>query len=86
MKKTMSDLIRERKSLERQIKNNPALAEQLKPQIAEINEKLSARVEKNDQNFLRVFYKHARQGLPDEVFKRIEDISSTRHNDQVKKN
>lgn len=84
-KRTMSDLINEKKRLLKRIRFNPELEKSLYPEVEEIERKLEARVNKNDTNFLRIFYRNAKNGLPVEVFNRLEDVSATRHNDQVSK-
>lgn len=81
----MTALLHERKALVRQINKNPALADQLNLQIAEIEKKLTAKVSESDQNFLRMFYRIAKEGLPEAVFNRLEDISSSRQDNHFKK-
>ncbi len=81
----MGALITEKKALMRQAQRNPALAEALQVQIAEIDSKLDAKVNQSDQNHLRVFYRMAKELLPREVFNKLEDISSTRVHNHTQK-
>lgn len=82
----MKTLINERKALQKRINKDPALKEALDPQIAEIDKILESRVNQHDQNFLRTFYRTAKEGLPNEVFNRLEDVSSTRQHNHVSQN
>ena len=82
----MSALIHERKSLIKQTQQYPALKNTLEIQIAEIDQKLAAKVNQSDQNYLRVFYRIAKENLPNEVFEHLHNIASTRvHNQSQKK-
>ena len=85
-KKTMGALTQEKKVLRRQLATNPALKPVLESKIAEIEKQLDSRVNQHDQNFLRTFYKTAKESLPSAVFNRLEDISSTRQHNHASQN
>lgn len=76
--RTMSDMIKERKDLIKRRAACPELKEIIDSQVDVINQKLMSRVNKNDQNFLRVFYKTAKEILDPDVSDRIENVASTR--------
>jgi len=81
--KPMSDLVREKKLLAKQLITAPERKAEIELKMAEIDRKLISRVNKSDQNFLRVFYKIAKESLEPSVLTHLEGVASTRrHNYQ----
>lgn len=76
--RTLSDLIKSKKDLIKRRSNDPALDLAINSQIEKIEAMIMSRVNKNDQNLLRVFYKTAKEMLEPSVFNKLEDVASTR--------
>lgn len=75
---TMAELIKEKQRLIVKRHNNPELLDSINADIDKIQAKLESKVNKDDQNLLRNFYKVARDKLDPHVFNQIEGVASTR--------
>lgn len=75
---TMAELIKEKKRLITKRNAHPELLESINADIDKIAAKLESKVNKDDQNLLRNFYKAAKERLDPNVFTQLEDVASTR--------
>lgn len=76
--RTMTDLIKAKKDLIKRRSNNPLLDAAINAQLERVEQKITSKVNRSDQNYFRTFYKQARESLPEDVFNRIEGVASTR--------
>ena len=83
---TYGQLVYQRKKLIRQRKPNQAFDDAISQQIADIDKLLESKVNRDDQNFLRVFCRTARELLDPNDFNRIEEVASTRSSQYKSKN
>ena len=83
---TMSELVHQKKALIKRRESNPSLEMAINAELDLIEQKIMSRVNKSDQNFLRVFYKTAKEHLPSHVFAKIEGVASTRRHQHQSSN
>ena len=76
--RTMSDLIKSKKDLIKQRKNDPALDLVLEAQIEKIDSMIDSKVNKSDQNYLRNYFRLSKEHLRKDVFEKLADMAGTR--------
>lgn len=76
--RSMSDLIHQKKKLIRKRENHPELAQALNANLADLDNKIAARLNTADNRYCNNFVKIAKNELSPEVFARLEQIASTR--------
>lgn len=76
--RSLSALLQHKRTLLRKRKNNPEMEQALDANIADLDKKITARLNASDKRFHTNFYKIARTELTPEVLEKIENIASTR--------
>lgn len=70
----------------KQLLKSPEITQEIQKELDDIEHQIDQRVNRNDQNFFRTFYRTAKEQLTGESFNTVEGIASTRVNDYQKKN
>lgn len=85
---TIQGLVHCKKIVTSQLKENtdPELNLVLHEQLEEISRRIDQKTNRHDQNFMRTFYRIAKEGLPSAVFDRLEDVTHTRMKQRSEQN
>ncbi|WP_151825582.1 hypothetical protein [Acinetobacter ursingii] len=77
---TMQGLVHCKKIVTSQLNetNSPEINLVLQQRLDEISRRIEQKTNRHDQNFMRTFYRIAKEGLPSAVFDRLEDVTHTR--------
>lgn len=70
----------------KQLLKSPEINQEIQKELDDIEHQIDQRINRNDQNFFRTFYRTAKEQLTGESFNTVEGIASTRVNDYQKKN